>query len=138
MLSALFSVLLDIQHIPAHVWSLPFASQSLKRLHDATYGAQNQGHLATQTAADIIPGMVTRGAPQTFIEVGSKIIIIRNGSPVENLTPVEPAHEYYYSSQNEWGIDHFGFCITTTSELLRQVARQGFCPSRRTAGRHER
>ena len=86
------SVFLDAQPIPANVCSLSFASQSLKRLRDVTHVAQNQGHLVTQTAADIIVDMVTLGAPQIFIEVGSKIIIVRGGRPGENPSSAKAAH----------------------------------------------
>ena len=54
------SVFLDAQPIPAHVCSLSFASQSLRRLRDVTHAAQNQDHLVTQMAADIIADMVRR------------------------------------------------------------------------------
>ena len=81
MLGESLSEFLDAQPIPASVCSLSFASQSLRRLRDVTHAAQNQGHLVAQTAADIIADMVRRGALQSFIEIGGKIIIVRGRRP---------------------------------------------------------
>ena len=60
--------------------------------------------------ATIARDTVARGAPQIFIDVGGKIIVVRGKRPGENPTdskPIEPQSDF--SSHNEWGTDHFGF-----------------------------
>ena len=60
--------------------------------------------------AEITADTVARGAPQIFMEVGGKIIIIRGRRPGEDPTPAKPVRKYGdFSSHNEWGTDHFGF-----------------------------
>jgi catechol 2,3-dioxygenase-like lactoylglutathione lyase family enzyme len=60
--------------------------------------------------ADITANTVARGAPQIFMEVGGKIIIIRGRRPGEDPSKAKPVQQFdEYSSHNEWGTDHFGF-----------------------------
>ena len=128
MLGVSLSVFLDAQPIPVHVCSLSFASQSLKRLRDVTHVAQNQGHLVAQTAADIIADMVTWGAPQIFIEVGSKIIIVRGRRPGRNLVRLNrPINTSPAATTN--GLSTIsGFCITATSEIVATSYALGASP----------
>jgi len=60
--------------------------------------------------ATIAKDTVARGAPQIFLEVGGKCIVVRGQRPGESpveTRPIEPQEDY--SSHNEWGTDHFGF-----------------------------
>ena len=60
--------------------------------------------------ADIVAETLARGAPQLFLELGGKTIIIRGKRPGEDPVasrPIERCGDY--SSHNEWGTDHFGF-----------------------------
>ena len=60
--------------------------------------------------AEITADTVARGAPQIFLEVGGKIIIVRGQRPGEDPTPAKPVQQYDdFSSHNGWGTDHFGF-----------------------------
>ncbi len=60
--------------------------------------------------ADIVADTVARGAPQIFIEIGGKTIIIRGQRPGEAPTAARLIQQYAdYSSHNAWGTDHFGF-----------------------------
>ncbi len=53
---------------------------------------------------------VSRGAPQIFVEIGGKTIIIRGKRPGEEPSDPKGVQQYAdYSSHNEWGTDHFGF-----------------------------
>ena len=60
--------------------------------------------------ATIAKDTVARGAPQIFIELGGKYLVVRGQRPGENPVEtrlIEPQEDY--SSHNEWGTDHFGF-----------------------------
>jgi catechol 2,3-dioxygenase-like lactoylglutathione lyase family enzyme len=60
--------------------------------------------------ADIVADTVSRGAPQIFMEIGGKTIVIRGQRPGEDPTVPRPIQPYAdFSSHNEWGTDHFGF-----------------------------
>ena len=60
--------------------------------------------------ADIVADTVARGAPQIFIEIGGKTIILRGQRPGEAPTAARLIQQYAdYSSHNAWGTDHFGF-----------------------------
>ncbi|MBL4720239.1 MAG: VOC family protein, partial [Alphaproteobacteria bacterium] len=60
--------------------------------------------------ADITADAIARGAPQIFIELGGKTIIIRGQRPGEAPALPRKVQEFSdYSSHNEWGTDHFGF-----------------------------
>ena len=60
--------------------------------------------------ADIIEDTLARGAPQIFLELGGKIIIIRGKRTGENPTLAKGVSQYDdFSSHNEWGTDHFGY-----------------------------
>src|SRR6266436_4030393 len=60
--------------------------------------------------ADIVADTVARGAPQIFLELGGKTLIIRSQRPGEAPTAARAIQPYAdYSSPNAWGTDHFGF-----------------------------
>ncbi|MCH9671787.1 MAG: VOC family protein [Gammaproteobacteria bacterium] len=60
--------------------------------------------------ADLVADTVARGAPQIFMELGGKTIIIRGKRPGEAPTETKAIQPYAdFSSHNEWGTDHFGF-----------------------------
>jgi catechol 2,3-dioxygenase-like lactoylglutathione lyase family enzyme len=60
--------------------------------------------------ADIVADTVARGAPQIFLELGGKTLIIRGQRPGEAPTAARDIQPYAdYSSHNTWGTDHFGF-----------------------------
>ena len=77
--------------------------------------------------ADLIADTVARGAPQIFMELGGKKIVIRGQRPGEDPTTPRPIEPYAdFSSHNEWGTDHFGF-------LYRGDLRE-FCDGLRAKG----
>ena len=60
--------------------------------------------------ADIVADTVARGAPQIFLELGGKTLIIRGQRPGEAPTATHEIQPYAdYSNHNTWGTDHFGF-----------------------------
>ena len=60
--------------------------------------------------AKIAADTVARGAPQIFVELGGKTILIRGRRPGEDPIDTRPIRPYSdFSSHNEWGVDHFGF-----------------------------
>ncbi len=60
--------------------------------------------------ATISADTIARGAPQIFMELGGKTIIVRGKRPGEAPKDGSPIRPYSdFSSHNEWGIDHFGF-----------------------------
>jgi catechol 2,3-dioxygenase-like lactoylglutathione lyase family enzyme len=60
--------------------------------------------------ADIVAETVAYGAPQIFLELGDKTLIIRGQRAGETPTPARPIQPYAnFSSHNAWGTDHFGF-----------------------------
>ena len=60
--------------------------------------------------AEITADTMARGAPQIFLDVGGKIIIVRGKRPGENPTPPKAVQQHDdFSSHGEWGTDHFGF-----------------------------
>ena len=60
--------------------------------------------------AEVTADTVARGAPQIFLEIGGKIVIVRGKRPGENPVPAKPIRQYPdFSSHDEWGTDHFGF-----------------------------
>ena len=60
--------------------------------------------------ADIVAHKVAYGAPQIFLELGGKTLIIRGHRAGEAPTPARPIQPYAnFSSHNTWGTDHFGF-----------------------------
>ena len=59
--------------------------------------------------AEIIADTVARGAPQIFVNLGGKIVIVRGQRPGEQPTPADPIQPFSdFSSHNRWGTDHFG------------------------------
>jgi catechol 2,3-dioxygenase-like lactoylglutathione lyase family enzyme len=60
--------------------------------------------------ADIVADTEAYGAPQIFIEIGGKTLIIRGQRAGEAPTPAGQIRPFTsFSSHNEWGTDHFGF-----------------------------
>jgi catechol 2,3-dioxygenase-like lactoylglutathione lyase family enzyme len=60
--------------------------------------------------AEIAADTIARGAPQIFLNVGGRIIVIRGARPGETPEPGAPVQQFSdYSSHNKWGTDHFGF-----------------------------
>lgn len=60
--------------------------------------------------AAIVADTLAYGAPQIFLEIGGKTIIVRGKRPAETPADTRPIQSYgTFSSHNEWGIDHFGF-----------------------------
>jgi catechol 2,3-dioxygenase-like lactoylglutathione lyase family enzyme len=60
--------------------------------------------------ADIVANKVAYGAPQIFLELGGKTLVIRGHRAGEAPTPAHPIQPYAnFSSHNTWGTDHFGF-----------------------------
>lgn len=60
--------------------------------------------------ATIVADTMARGAPQIFVELGGKTILIRGRRPGEDPADTRPIRPYIdFSSHNEWGVDHFGF-----------------------------
>ena len=60
--------------------------------------------------AELTADTVARGAPQIFLEIGGKIIIIRGQRAGENPRSAKQVQKYNdFSSHNGWGTDHFGF-----------------------------
>jgi len=60
--------------------------------------------------ADIVANKVAYGAPQIFLELGGKTLIIRGHRAGEAPTPGRAIQPFAnFSSHNTWGTDHFGF-----------------------------
>ncbi len=60
--------------------------------------------------ADIVADTIARGAPQIFMELGGKTLVIRGQRPGEDPSDAQPIQPYAdFSSHNKWGTDHFGF-----------------------------
>lgn len=60
--------------------------------------------------ADIVNDTEAYGAPQIFMEIGGKTLIIRAQRDGETPTSTNPIRPFgKFSSHNEWGTDHFGF-----------------------------
>lgn len=60
--------------------------------------------------ADIVATKMAYGAPQIFLELGGKTLIIRGSRAGEAPLPARPIQPYSnFSSHNTWGTDHFGF-----------------------------
>lgn len=60
--------------------------------------------------ADIVADTVAYGAPQIFLELGGKTLIIRGQRAGEAPTPAQAIQPHgNFSSHNTWGTDHFGF-----------------------------
>jgi len=60
--------------------------------------------------AEIVADTVARGAPQIFLKIGGKTLIIRGQRPGEAPTAAREMQPYADdSSHNAWGTDHFGF-----------------------------
>jgi lactoylglutathione lyase len=80
-------------------------------LHIISQHPKESAHWYVQMlGANIVADMVASGAPQIFLELGGKTLIIRGQRPGEAPTAARDIHPYTdYSSHNTWGTDHFGF-----------------------------
>ena len=60
--------------------------------------------------AEIVADKVAYGAPQIFLALGGKTLIIRGHREGETPVPARPIQPFArFSSHNAWGTDHFGF-----------------------------
>ena len=60
--------------------------------------------------ASLVADTVARGAPQIFLELGGKTLIVRGKRPGEAPSEPKPIQPFSdFSSHDKWGIDHFGF-----------------------------
>jgi len=60
--------------------------------------------------AEIVADKTAYGAPQIFLELGGKTLIIRGHRAGEVPAPARPIQPFAnFSSHNAWGTDHFGF-----------------------------
>ncbi|MBT6273301.1 MAG: VOC family protein [Chromatiales bacterium] len=60
--------------------------------------------------ADITADTAARGAPQIFLELGGRTLIVRGQRPGEAPTVAKAVQRFGdFSSHDEWGVDHFGF-----------------------------
>ena len=60
--------------------------------------------------AEIVADKVAYGAPQIFLEIGGKTLVIRGPRAGEAPTSARAIQPYAnFSSHNTWGTDHFGF-----------------------------
>jgi lactoylglutathione lyase len=60
--------------------------------------------------AEIVADKIAYGAPQIFLELGGKTLIIRGHREGETPVPARPIQPFArFSSHNAWGTDHFGF-----------------------------
>jgi catechol 2,3-dioxygenase-like lactoylglutathione lyase family enzyme len=77
--------------------------------------------------ADIKADTFARGAPQIFLDVGGKTIVLRGQRPGEKPSNASPIQEYAdFSSHNQWGTDHFGFIYHgDLRELCEQLQDKG-------------
>ena len=74
--------------------------------------------------ASISADTVARGAPQIFLEVGGRTIIIRGKRPGEAPNANRPIQPYDdFSSHNQWGTDHFGFLYHGDLRALCETLR---------------
>jgi hypothetical protein len=68
--------------------------------------------------ADIVADTVARGAPQIFLELGGKTLIIRGQQPGKAPTAARARQPYADdSSHHTWGTDPFGFLSHGTGVL---------------------
>jgi len=66
--------------------------------------------LALMLDAEIVTDKLAYGAPQIFLELGGKTLIIRGHREGETPVPARPIQPFArFSSHNAWGTDHFGF-----------------------------
>jgi catechol 2,3-dioxygenase-like lactoylglutathione lyase family enzyme len=64
----------------------------------------------TMLGATIVADTTAYEAPQIFVELGGKTIIIRGRRPGEQPVAARPVRRQAgYSSHDTWGTDHFGF-----------------------------
>jgi lactoylglutathione lyase len=80
-------------------------------IHIISQSPQDTAHWYVQMlGADIVATKVAYGAPQIFLELGGKTLVIRGPRAGEAPTPARPIQPYAnFSSHNTWGTDHFGF-----------------------------
>jgi len=97
-------------------------------IHIMSQSPQDAAHWYVQMlGADIVATKVAYGAPQIFLELGGKTLVIRGPRAGEAPTPARPIQPYAnFSSHNTWGTDHFGF--------LYHGDLRAFCDELRTKG----
>jgi catechol 2,3-dioxygenase-like lactoylglutathione lyase family enzyme len=80
-------------------------------IHLISQSPQDAAHWYMQMlGADIVATKVAYGAPQIFLDLGGKTLVIRGPRAGEAPTPARPIQPYAnFSSHNTWGTDHFGF-----------------------------
>jgi catechol 2,3-dioxygenase-like lactoylglutathione lyase family enzyme len=80
-------------------------------IHIMSQSPQDAAHWYVQMfGAEIVADTVAYGAPQIFLELGGKTLIIRGQRAGEAPAPARPMQPYAnFSSHNTWGTDHFGF-----------------------------
>lgn len=80
-------------------------------IHIISQNPHDSANWYVQTlGADLVADTVSRGAPQIFLELGGKTLVIRGQRPGEAPTAAQPIQPYAdFSSHNVWGTDHFGF-----------------------------
>lgn len=77
--------------------------------------------------ATITDDTTAYGAPQIFMELGGKIIIIRGQRAGEAPTDTTAISSFDgFSGHNEWGTDHFGFLYRgDLTEFCAELRRKG-------------
>jgi catechol 2,3-dioxygenase-like lactoylglutathione lyase family enzyme len=81
--------------------------------------------------AEIVADAIAYGAPQIFLELGGKTLIIRGHREGETPVPAQPIQPFArFSSHNAWGTGHFGFRYHGDLRLPRRVA----CERRAVSG----
>jgi catechol 2,3-dioxygenase-like lactoylglutathione lyase family enzyme len=80
-------------------------------IHIISQSPQDAAHWYVQMfGAEIVADTVAYGAPQIFLALGGKTLIMRGQRAGEAPTPARPIQPYaHFSSHNTWGTDHFGF-----------------------------
>jgi catechol 2,3-dioxygenase-like lactoylglutathione lyase family enzyme len=99
-------------------------------IHLMSQNPQAAAHWYVQMfGADIVAETVAYGAPQIFLALGGKTLIIRGQRAGEAPTPARPIQPYAnFSSHNTWGTDPFGF--------IYHGDLRAFCDELRAKGVH--
>src|SRR5712691_7976718 len=85
-------------------------------IHIMSQSPQDAAHWYVQMfGADIVADTVAYGAPQIFLELGGKTLVIRGQRAGEAPTPARPMQPYAnFSSHNAWGPITSASSITAT------------------------